>query len=263
MDTTQAQLSDAQREWESVKDGPSAGDIALAEANLNAAQVEWDMLIDGPDPEEISLAEAELENARAKLDLALEAQAVIDLVAPMDGTVLAVDANVGEYVGTSPIITLADLDQTMLEVYLDETDLDKVAVGFSAEVVFDAFPNELFTGQIVQVDPSLVEISGVQVVRSLVSLSVDTFGEPEPLPVGLTASVDVIGGRAESAILIPVEALHELGPDEYGVFVMEYGEPKLRIVEVGLVDFTSAEILSGLEAGEIVTTGIVETESKQ
>ena len=47
------------------------------------------------------------------------------------------------------------------------------------------------------------------------------------------------------------------------VFVMEDGEPKLQVVEIGLVDFTSAEILSGLEAGEIVTTGIVETESKQ
>ncbi|GAH13172.1 unnamed protein product, partial [marine sediment metagenome] len=42
-------------------------------------------------------------------------------------------------------------------------------------------------------------------------------------------------------------------------FVMEDGEPRLRFVEVGLMDFTFAEILSGLEAGETVTTGIVET----
>jgi hypothetical protein len=34
----------------------------------------------------------------------------------------------------------------------------------------------------------------------------------------------------------------------------------LRIVEVGLVDITTAEILSGLDAGEIVSTGIVQTE---
>jgi len=57
-----------------------------------------------------------------------------------------------------------------------------------------------------------------------------------------------------------VEAVRELSPDEYGVFVVEDDEPRLRVVEVGLMDFTSAEIISGLEAGEIVTTGIVETQ---
>jgi multidrug efflux pump subunit AcrA (membrane-fusion protein) len=78
--------------------------------------------------------------------------------------------------------------------------------------------------------------------------------------VGLNASVDIIGGRTENAVLVPVEALRELGSDEYAVFVVENGEPTLRIVQVGLIDFVSAEIISGLEAGEVVTTGIVETE---
>jgi multidrug efflux pump subunit AcrA (membrane-fusion protein) len=100
----------------------------------------------------------------------------------------------------------------------------------------------------------------VQVVRTLVSLDADSFAKPLSLPVGLNASVDIIGGRAENAVLVPVEALRELGPEEYAVFVVEDGEPTLRIVEVGLIDFVSAEIISGLDAGEIVTTGIVETE---
>ena len=62
------------------------------------------------------------------------------------------------------------------------------------------------------------------------------------------------------AVLVPVEALREIGMDEYAVFVMEDGEPRLRVVTVGIMDYTSAEITSGLEAGEVVTTGIVETE---
>jgi hypothetical protein len=56
-----------------------------------------------------------------------------------------------------------------------------------------------------------------------------------------------------------VEAVREISPNEYAVFVMEDGEPKLRIVTVGLMDFTSAEILTGLSAGEVVTTGVVDT----
>jgi multidrug efflux pump subunit AcrA (membrane-fusion protein) len=72
--------------------------------------------------------------------------------------------------------------------------------------------------------------------------------------------VDVIGGRATNAVLVPVEALRELDEGEYALFVMENNEPQLRVVEVGLIDFTYAEIVSGLEAGEIVSTGIVETQ---
>jgi hypothetical protein len=41
---------------------------------------------------------------------------------------------------------------------------------------------------------------------------------------------------------------------------MEDGEPRLRVVTVGLMDYTSAEITSGLGAGEVVTTGVVDTE---
>ena len=72
--------------------------------------------------------------------------------------------------------------------------------------------------------------------------------------------VDVIGGRTEKAVLIPVEALRQLSPGEYAVFVMENNQPKLQVVSVGLVDFTSAEIITGLEPGDVVTTGIVEAE---
>ena len=75
----------------------------------------------------------------------------------------------------------------------------------------------------------------------------------------MNAAVDIVGGRAENAILVPVEALRELGPGEFAVFVLQDGEPRLRPVEVGIMDFTFAEIISGLEAGETVTTGIVET----
>ena len=80
------------------------------------------------------------------------------------------------------------------------------------------------------------------------------------LPVGLNAAVDIVAGRAENAVLVPVEALRDLGDGQYAVFVMENGEPTLRVVEVGLMDVTYAEILSGLQAGEIVTTGIAQTQ---
>jgi multidrug efflux pump subunit AcrA (membrane-fusion protein) len=232
--------------------------LEVAEANLDKVRQEYDEYTAGPSPSEVELAEAELANTEAKLALAKEAQAVIDLISPTDGTVMVVSATEGEVIGTTSIISLADLEQPLLEVYLDETDLDKVANGHDAEIIFDALPDNTFTGQVIAVNPSLETVSGVQAIK--VTVQMDEEGLDATLPVGSNASVDIIAGRAEDTVLVPVEALRELGPDEYAVFVVEDGEPKLRVVQVGLVDITSAEILAGLQAGEIVTTGIVQAE---
>jgi multidrug efflux pump subunit AcrA (membrane-fusion protein) len=72
--------------------------------------------------------------------------------------------------------------------------------------------------------------------------------------------VDVIAGEVENAILIPVEALRKIDTDDYAVFVMENSLPRLRVVEVALQDYTTAAITSGLDAGDVVSTGLVETE---
>ncbi|NOR83598.1 MAG: hypothetical protein GQ526_08910, partial [Ardenticatenales bacterium] len=79
--------------------------------------------------------------------------------------------------------------------------------------------------------------------------------------IGANAAIDVIGGRAENALLVPVEALNEIAPGKYAVFVMDpthYG-PVFTLVDVGLMDYSFAEIISGVDLGDVVTTGIVET----
>ena len=255
----QATLADAQRAYERVKNGPSAGEVALAEANLAAAKARYATLKDGADPVEIEKAEATLASAKAKLVVAQEDQAVIELTAPQDSTILSIDSAVGQEIDAGPFITLADLSQPLLEIYLDETDLDMVAVGYEADVVFDSLPDDTYVGHVIQVSPSLETVSNVATVVAVVQLDSDSYAKPLSLPVGSNATVDVIGGRAENAVLVPVEALREISSGEYGVFVMENGEPTLRLVTVGLMDYTYAEITSGLEAGETVTTGEVAT----
>jgi multidrug efflux pump subunit AcrA (membrane-fusion protein) len=231
------------------------GEVALAEAQLSEAEVAYDLIKDGPDPTEIRMAELRVDKAKADLSVA---QGNVDesvIVAPFSGTVMEVSADVGDTVSSS-FITLADLSLPHLEVFLDETDAGSFAIGYEAEVIFDALPDSVFTGKVVQVDPSLRSQGNVSTIQGLVQL------DPSPvdgLLVGMNAAVDIVGGRAENAVLVPVEALRELEPGEFAVFVLQDGEPRLRPVEVGIMDFTFAEIISGLEAGETVTTGIVET----
>jgi HlyD family secretion protein len=251
--SAQSNVLSAQQALEAAQTGPTDGEKEAAEMAVRQAKLALQQALLGRESNAISLAEAQLnvDAAQAALDNTL-------LVSPIDGTVMTLDVSVGESV-SGPVLTLADLEQPLLEVFIDETDLDTIGLDYEVEVYFDAFPDDLFTGHVVQVDPVLSNVNGVSAVRAVVQLDEDSFAKPQTLPAGLNATVDVIGGRAENALLVPVEALREISPGEYAVFVLEDGEPRLRFVEVGLMDFTFAEILSGLEAGEVVTTGIVET----
>ena len=70
--------------------------------------------------------------------------------------------------------------------------------------------------------------------------------------------MELIGGRSEDVLIVPIEALRDLGDGTYAVFKMVNGEPTFTMVEVGLMDYSYAEIKSGLSEGDVVTTGIVE-----
>jgi HlyD family secretion protein len=251
----QAKVDDAQRTYDRVKNGPSQGELALAQANLAAAQAKYATLKDGPDPAEVDLAKAQLADAQAKLDVAKQDSAVQEITAPSDGTILAINNNIGDSVGTGAVISIADLSQPVLEIYLDETDMDKIGVGYEVDVTFDALPDSTFTGHVTEVSPSLQNVSNVAAVVAKVQMDPSSFTKPQSLPVGANASVSVIGGRAQNAVLVPVEALREITPGEYAVFVMQNGELRLRQVTVGLMDYTNAEIKSGLQPGEVVSLG--------
>jgi RND family efflux transporter MFP subunit len=250
---------DAQSVLENVRTPPDqsviqAATIQVQQAEINLVQAQAELEA-GPESAHLAVEQAQINLESAQKDLERTT-----LVAPFDGTVVAVDVKAGEYVSAGPAITIADLSQPLVEVYLDETDLDKVASGFEVEVTFDALPDDVFTGQILRIDPILVTVDGAPAVRAFAQLDPESFGKPRDLPVGLNAAIEIIGGRAEDALLVPVEALRELSPGQYAVFVVIDGKPQLRLVEVGLVDFANAEIISGLELGDVISTGVIETD---
>jgi HlyD family secretion protein len=249
--SAQTSILSAEQNLAAAQNGPAGAAIAAAERAVERARLALQQAQLNREAHVLSLAQAELAVTDAEATLANTS-----LVAPVDGTVLAINAAVGESV-SGAVIVLGDLSRPMLELFLDQSDLDKVGPGYEVEIVFDALPEETFAGQVVRVDPQLVKESGVSAVRALVAAAYD---KPQPLPVGLSATVDVIGGRAENALLVPVEAVREISPGQYALFVMEDGEPQLRMVEVGLMDFTFAEIRSGVEAGDVVTTGLIKTD---
>jgi multidrug efflux pump subunit AcrA (membrane-fusion protein) len=100
----------------------------------------------------------------------------------------------------------------------------------------------------------LVDVDGTPAVQSYATI--DLASHPITLLSGMNAEVEVVAGEALNAVLVPLQALRELGPDSYAVFVvLPNGELEMRVVQVGLKDFVNAEILSGLEPGDVVSIG--------
>jgi len=272
LSAAQAKVLQAQEDLQDLVDGPTAAEIASSKAKLVNAQQTLDDMTAGPDDDDIADAEAAVAQAELSLQVAqMNLQAAEDdvtatnLVAPWSGFVTSVDASVGERVsaatgsGGQTVVSLADLSAMTLELYIDESDRDKLAVGYEIEAEFDAMPDTIFTGMVTQVDPSLVSVSNMDMLRAVASLDKDASPKLSLLPIGSNATVDVIGGRSENAVLVSVDALRDLGDGEYAVFMVKNGEPILTVVEIGLMDYTSAEVISGLNAGDIVSTGMVET----
>ena len=204
-----AKVAQAQSTLDVLRKGADADARAAAEAKVAQAQAQLDDLLAGASEPDVELAQLTVKQAQNTLAAAQIALQDTTLIAPFAGVVTAVSADVGENAGSS-MITLADLDQPLLEIFLDETDLDKVAVDYEVEVTFDAFPDEVFTGRVIQVDPTLSTDANVSTVRALARLDESSYAKPLTLPIGLNATVDVIGGRATNALLVPVEALREI-----------------------------------------------------
>ncbi len=234
-------------------------EYALAQAKVAEAQYYLAALKGEEVPEDATGNDlTELENAQLSLQSAEDNLDVTRLDAPISGTIMSLDFMVGDTLGTTAVVTISDLSQHYLEIFLDETDWGYIAVGYEAVVIFDALPDDIFSGQVTQVDPGLYESGNTSVVRGLVMLDETPSGLN--LPIGTGAAVDIIGGRAENVVLVPVDALRETSPGEYVVFVIENDKPKLRMFEIGLQDLFFAEVLSGLEPGDVVSTGLVDTE---
>jgi len=225
----------------------------LAKANLIDAQnyldvLQGDQTTAGMPPSSItSITDAKIafDQAKANLDRT-------ELIAPINGMITSISLNVGDTVGSSAVITISNMTQPYtVDAYLDETDWDKAKFGYEATVTFDLLPDNSLSGKIIKVYPGLDSSSGTSLVHIVVQLDNNINGD---LPVGATASVDVTGGTALGAVLVPTSALKEVEPGKYIVYLMKNGGPTEQAVEIGIQDILNAEVISGLQRGDVVLT---------
>jgi HlyD family secretion protein len=126
--------------------------LRLAEAEVAAAQAALDELQAGPTEEQVAMAEAAVRQAEAAVRLVDAQIAQLTLTAPMEGVVTSRSAQAGETATQGmPLLTIANLDEVTLVIYIPENRIGHIRVGQEVEVQVDSFPGRVFVGELTSI----------------------------------------------------------------------------------------------------------------
>jgi HlyD family secretion protein len=242
-------------------------------------QHELDVLIEKTIPNSMELAELKVENARNSLNL-LEANIARDritktdleladikvikaereitdikndlqnitTVAPSKGTILDIKVKSGDKVTQgSTVGKVANLNNLMVEVMVDEIDVNDVKLGQKVYITSDSFAHTL-EGKIDFIAPMSTKVGNINKYKTKIKLK-DFKGLVRP---GMFVNAEIITNQKENIIAVPSMAVMG-GKDNY-VFVAKEGKTQKRSVELGLKSLSKVEI-KGVKAGEQVIMG--------
>jgi HlyD family secretion protein len=124
----------------------------LAEAQVVTAQAVLGELQAGPTEEEITIAKAQVQQAEAAVYIVDAQIAQLTLTAPMDGIITSRSAQTGETVTAgAPLLTVANLDEVTLVIYVPENRIGQVGLGQEVNVEVDSFPGQIFVGHVASI----------------------------------------------------------------------------------------------------------------
>ena len=246
-----AGLADAEARLADLLAGADASELrqaqlAIARAEIDLADLREDAEPE-PDPLGVERLELALSDAARALEIARTALADATLISPTTGVVLTVDADVGERVSAA-FLTVGVSDSLRVRVNIDENDIGALEVGQPADLTFTALDDREYTGEV-----AWIAVQG-EVDQGLVTFPVDiSLDAPdEHLRAGLTADVEILVAEARNVIVVPKAAV-QTTPRGGAVFVAAAdGSSSRRVVQTGLSGRLLIEIVSGLEAGELV-----------
>lgn len=213
-------------------------------------------------------------------------------VAPINGVIAEIPSKVGTFavagLSTTALLTIADMSEINVEVKVDETSIDSVAVGQPAKIKVDALGDKELAGEVLQKTPLAVgksqtsgglstninvqEAKEFRVVLRLKDLDEETRNALRP---GMSATAEITTKTVKDVIAIPLQAVIEKRADASptpvanqqdqtpfdkprtvtGVYVLNGNKAVFREVQTGITGESDREITSGLEVGDEVITG--------
>jgi membrane fusion protein (multidrug efflux system) len=193
--------------------------------------------------EQLEQAGLAREKIHVQLINAREAARDYDLRAPWSGIVSRVQIKEGELVAPrTPLVEIYDPASLMIQTAVPERYAVAMSIGMAVEIKLDAYPGQVFGGQIVQVFPLL----DARLRTRTIQIALD---QRLSLLPGMFARLDII---LESVADVPGVPTHAVLPSPQGpvVFVVEDDKAHRRKVETGIEDGGFIQIKQGVDVGE-------------
>jgi multidrug efflux pump subunit AcrA (membrane-fusion protein) len=166
----------------------------------------------------------------------------------------------GDFISPNSLLMNINSQIKLVEIKLNEIDIPEVKIGQEALLTFDALPQKIFKGRVIQIDP-IGEISQGVVSYSVKILLNNNYKE---ILEGMTVNADIIIDSKKDVLVVPNSAIKTIEnkkyvevPDERENLnlqskrpvVLKY-PPKIAFIKTGLNDSKNTEILEGLKEGD-------------
>ena len=201
--------------------------------------------------------QARVKAARAETSEAKIAVKDTMLVAPFRGEIVSKSVEVGSFMGPGfPAVAMTNTDSVKFIIGVPDVMVHSMKVNQPVGVTIDAFPNRTFNAHISRIS------SAADARARNFDVEVSLPNPDHLLKVGMIGSLQLIASeqKQHSAVLLPISAIVQDPGGKYGVFLVtksNTGEiAKIRRVDVGEVEGSDINIISGLAPGDtVITTG--------
>ncbi len=178
--------------------------LSSALASLDLAEKNLALAFAGTIPEKITAQEANVEAGVASVAAIQHTLSNSVLRSPIDGLVALQDAKVGEVVAMNKTIASVISESALeIEAFVPEVDIGAMAIGNTALITFDAFPEEEITGSVSYIDPAETVIDGVPTYKIRLAME----SADSRVRSGMTANLSITVAEHAGVLSIPYRAL--------------------------------------------------------
>jgi HlyD family secretion protein len=234
----------------------SANEVAAAQQRLEDTQVHLEQLQSRRSGRyssgEIDSQRAQVAQSQAALGAARRGFANADIRAPFAGTVYTIPVAQYDFVQAGEtLLGIANLNKLQVRAYFDEPEIGSLKAGQAVNIVWDARPNQVWHGHIVEAPTTVISYGATRNVGECVITVDDATGDLLP---NTNVTVRVTTLFLPSVLSLPREALHTEGARDF-VYKVVDGRLVQKPVQVGVVNLTRFEITGGLKEGDTVALG--------
>ncbi len=159
-------------------------------------------------------ANSNLVRAKTSMEYARERLSDTIIKSPIDGIILQKFVEKGQIIasgisavtGGTAIAVVADMSKAYVRASVDEVDIGQIATAQKATVIAETYPDREFHGEVLQIHPMAKMEQNVTTFD--VTIGVDN--SEGLLMAGMNASVEIVAGFKENALLVPREALTDM-----------------------------------------------------